>query len=131
MGHARTYLSMDIIRRILEDYFKYDVLFVQNITDIDDKIILRARQQYLFENLKKETAQLDKETMTLVQEAWLEFANQKLKKLDPALVKLATENWPEFKEKMTPEEVAKAVVLDEKFKMIYSALVRWYLLMPK
>lgn len=29
---------MDIIRRILEDYFKYDVLFVQNVTDIDDKV---------------------------------------------------------------------------------------------
>lgn len=29
---------MDIIRRVLEDYFKYDVLFVQNVTDIDDKV---------------------------------------------------------------------------------------------
>lgn len=126
MGHARTYLSMDIIRRVLEDYFKYDVLFVQNITDIDDKIILRARQQYLFENLKKETTQLDKPITNLVQEAWLEFANAKLKKLDPALVKLATENWAKFEEKMTPEEVGKAIVLDEKFKMIYSALVRYF-----
>jgi cysteinyl-tRNA synthetase len=88
---------------------------------------LRARQQYLFENLKKETAQLDKEIMKLVEEAWLEFANQKLKKLDSALVKLATEDWSEFKQKMTPEEVAKAVILDEKFKMIYSALVRYTL----
>lgn len=34
----RTYLAMDIIRRVLEDYFKYDVLFVQNVTDIDDKV---------------------------------------------------------------------------------------------
>ncbi|CAO3582157.1 unnamed protein product [Absidia cylindrospora] len=55
MGHARTYLAMDIIRRVLEDYFKYDVLFVQNVTDIDDKIIIRARQQYLFNNLKQST----------------------------------------------------------------------------
>ncbi|KAK4514775.1 Pre-mRNA-splicing factor SYF2 [Mucor velutinosus] len=122
MGHARTYLSMDIIRRVLEDYFKYDVLFVQNVTDIDDKIILRARQQYLFENLKKETTQLDENIIRQTEEAWLEFANAKLKKLDASLVSLATSNWPEFIKKMTPEEVAKALVLDEKYKMISSAL---------
>ncbi|GAN06823.1 cysteinyl-tRNA synthetase [Mucor ambiguus] len=122
MGHARTYLSMDIIRRVLEDYFKYDVLFVQNVTDIDDKIILRARQQYLFDNLKTETTQLDENTIRQTEEAWLEFANAKLKKLDASLVSLATSNWPEFVKKMTPEEVTKALVLDEKYKMISSAL---------
>ncbi|KAI8075340.1 cysteinyl-tRNA synthetase [Gilbertella persicaria] len=122
MGHARTYLSMDIIRRVLEDYFKYDVLFVQNITDIDDKIILRARQQYLFENLKKETTALDQTIIQQTEEAWLEYANAKLKKLNATLVSLATSNWTEFAQTMTPEEVAKAVVLDEKFKMIYTAL---------
>lgn len=37
----RTYLSQDIIMRILRDYFNYDVQFVMNITDIDDKIIKR------------------------------------------------------------------------------------------
>ena len=38
MGHARNYLTQDIIRRILRDYFGYDVNFVMNITDIDDKV---------------------------------------------------------------------------------------------
>lgn len=38
---CRTYLSQDIIMRILRDYFNYDVQFVMNITDIDDKIIKR------------------------------------------------------------------------------------------
>ena len=37
----RTYLSQDIIMRILRDYFNYYVVFVMNITDIDDKIINR------------------------------------------------------------------------------------------
>ena len=94
MGHARAYLTMDIMRRILEDYFQYEV-FLQargplrgylahaterertfafgarrhdagarassrpcassrharalqvNVTDIDDKIIKRARQNKL------------------------------------------------------------------------------------
>ena len=29
-------------------YFNYEVYYVMNITDIDDKIIRRARCQYLF-----------------------------------------------------------------------------------
>ena len=38
-GHARCYIVLDTIRRIMRDYFRYDVNFVMNITDIDDKII--------------------------------------------------------------------------------------------
>ncbi|GME83510.1 unnamed protein product [Ambrosiozyma monospora] len=48
MGHARNYVTIDINRRILQDYFGYNVKFIQNVTDIDDKIILKARQEYLF-----------------------------------------------------------------------------------
>lgn len=47
MGHARNYVSTDLCRRILQDYFGYGVLFIQNVTDIDDKIILAARQEHL------------------------------------------------------------------------------------
>lgn len=50
MGHARNYVSTDINRRVLQDYFGYDVKFVQNVTDIDDKIIIAARQLHLFED---------------------------------------------------------------------------------
>ncbi|XP_043915332.1 cysteine--tRNA ligase, cytoplasmic [Protopterus annectens] len=53
MGHARSYISFDILRRILKDYFKYDLFYCMNITDIDDKIIKRARQNYLFEQYQK------------------------------------------------------------------------------
>lgn len=42
MGHARTYIGFDIIRRILTDYFGYNVHLAMNITDIDDKIINKA-----------------------------------------------------------------------------------------
>ncbi|KAM9910979.1 hypothetical protein OXX69_003960 [Metschnikowia pulcherrima] len=49
MGHARNYVCSDICRRILRDYFGYNINFVQNVTDIDDKIIVAARQQHLFE----------------------------------------------------------------------------------
>ena len=44
IGHARTYLSQDLIRRILTDYFGYNVFLCMNITDIDDKIIQRANE---------------------------------------------------------------------------------------
>ncbi|XP_070558750.1 cysteine--tRNA ligase, cytoplasmic-like [Ptychodera flava] len=53
MGHARSYISFDILRRVMSQYFNYDVLYCMNITDIDDKIIKRARQNYLFEEYKK------------------------------------------------------------------------------
>jgi len=44
MGHARTYLGFDIIRRIMSSYFGYDITLVMNITDLDDKIIERANE---------------------------------------------------------------------------------------
>ncbi|EEC50338.1 predicted protein [Phaeodactylum tricornutum CCAP 1055/1] len=47
MGHARTYLGFDIIRRILERHFGYHVTLVMNVTDIDDKIIERAAEQHV------------------------------------------------------------------------------------
>ena len=60
MGHARTYLSFDIVRRVIQNYFGYDVFYVMNITDIDDKIIKRARQNYLYDNFVAENPALDK-----------------------------------------------------------------------
>ncbi|MDR2586868.1 MAG: cysteine--tRNA ligase [Coriobacteriales bacterium] len=44
IGNARTFLSFDVIRRYLE-YVGYEVTFVQNITDVDDKIIKRANEE--------------------------------------------------------------------------------------
>jgi len=54
MGHARAYLTMDILRRIMEDYFGYDITYHLNITDIDDKIILRARRNKLLDDYEAE-----------------------------------------------------------------------------
>lgn len=44
IGHARTYISFDIIRKVLTEYYGYDVVLTMNITDIDDKIITRAAE---------------------------------------------------------------------------------------
>jgi len=44
IGHARTYLAFDIIRRYFE-YIGYNVKYIQNITDVDDKIIAAANKE--------------------------------------------------------------------------------------
>lgn len=44
IGNARTFLTFDVMRRYLE-YRGYEVTFVQNITDVDDKIINRAAEE--------------------------------------------------------------------------------------
>ena len=55
MGHARTYLSFDILVRYLR-HLGFDVKYVRNITDIDDKIIARANENgETFEALTKRT----------------------------------------------------------------------------
>lgn len=43
IGHARSSLVFDVVRRYLE-YKGFNVLFVKNFTDIDDKIIARAQK---------------------------------------------------------------------------------------
>ena len=44
IGNARTFLSFDVIRRYLE-HRGFQVTFVQNITDVDDKIIKQASEE--------------------------------------------------------------------------------------
>jgi cysteinyl-tRNA synthetase len=46
LGHARSYIVWDTVRRYLQ-WRGYDVQFVQNFTDIDDKIIKRSHEENL------------------------------------------------------------------------------------
>ncbi|KAM0328800.1 hypothetical protein ACHAQA_005214 [Verticillium albo-atrum] len=77
LGHARNYVSTDIIRRILLHYFKADLNFVMNITDIDDKIIIKARRQRLLELEKKKTYSAD-EIAKLGLDAFRAYAEKSL-----------------------------------------------------
>ena len=43
LGHARSFLFFDVLRRYLE-YSGYEVTYVQNVTDIDDRSINRAKE---------------------------------------------------------------------------------------
>jgi cysteinyl-tRNA synthetase len=44
IGNARAFITFDVLRRYLE-YRGHKVVYVQNITDIDDKIIIRAQEE--------------------------------------------------------------------------------------
>lgn len=44
LGHAKTYLAYDVIARWLR-YRGYDLFYLMNITDVDDKIIKRAKER--------------------------------------------------------------------------------------
>jgi L-cysteine:1D-myo-inositol 2-amino-2-deoxy-alpha-D-glucopyranoside ligase len=43
LGHAFTYLSFDVLRRYLE-FLGHRVVYVQNVTDVDDDMLRRARE---------------------------------------------------------------------------------------
>ncbi|EGO25879.1 hypothetical protein SERLADRAFT_437591 [Serpula lacrymans var. lacrymans S7.9] len=131
MGHARNYVTQDILRRIMTDYFGYDVHFVQNVTDIDDKIILRARQNHLFNKFRSETTSLSPELIAQIQEAWSIYVHEKISKGLPESERPSNgdeaKSWPRladlFKDKAWKQECLKR---DEKFDMHFSAANKAY-----
>ncbi|MFA4889855.1 MAG: cysteine--tRNA ligase [Candidatus Omnitrophota bacterium] len=50
IGHARSAYIFDVIRRYLI-YKGYKVTFVRNVTDVDDKIIVKAKEEFPEEDL--------------------------------------------------------------------------------
>ncbi|KAJ1330157.1 cysteine-tRNA ligase [Batrachochytrium salamandrivorans] len=77
LTRKKNVFSFDIVRRIMTDYFGYDLQYVMNITDIDDKIIVSARQKHLFSKYCADHPTLDADH------------------LDKHLVN-AADNWDEF-----------------------------------
>ena len=100
VGHARTYLTFDIMRRIMEEYFGYDVMFQVNITDIDDKIIMRARQNHLVAQYVEQNKGDRKKVVEDCDAAMLVFS----KKLDAKLEEL---NVPSTDPRVEAERVEK------------------------
>ncbi|PAV18442.1 cysteinyl-trna synthetase [Pyrrhoderma noxium] len=129
MGHARNYVTQDILRRIMVDYFGYDVHFVMNITDIDDKIIRRSREAHLLEKYRENTKELSKELITEVEEAWKEYLHSQLSKSldDVELPKKGSEleSWKYLLEKSQDMEwKGERLKRDEKFDMHLKALLK-------
>ena len=48
-----------LIWLLWQDYFDYNVTYVMNITDVDDKIINRARRNYLLDQYRNSATDLD------------------------------------------------------------------------
>ncbi|WP_026478119.1 cysteine--tRNA ligase [Alkaliphilus transvaalensis] len=46
IGNARTFMTFDAMRRYFQ-YRGYEVTFVQNFTDVDDKIIQKAKEEHI------------------------------------------------------------------------------------
>ncbi len=72
IGHTRTYIAFDVIKR----YFilkGYNVYHIQNITDVDDKILKRARETV--SDPKKLTEQFHNEALELFHQLGILRAN--------------------------------------------------------
>ncbi|RDX40694.1 cysteinyl-tRNA synthetase [Lentinus brumalis] len=126
MGHARNYVTQDILRRIMTDYFRYDVHFVMNITDIDDKIILRARHNHLISKLLSDTTALTPALVEQVRAAWVSYVQSKVGKGLPESERPAAgsefEAWPALVERFGDRAWRQAnLQRDEKFEMHFNA----------
>jgi len=82
IGHARTIIVFDVLRKYLESK-KIDVYFIQNFTDVDDKIINKAKS----------------ENMT-AQEVSAKYINNYFEDFDALNVKRAS-NYPKATEHIT------------------------------
>jgi len=72
IGHGRTFVSFDVISRYLR-FLGYDLNFVRNITDIDDKIIKRAAEN---------GESCESLTERLIQDMYLDFDALNMKRPD-------------------------------------------------
>ncbi|MDA9556003.1 cysteine--tRNA ligase [Vibrio sp.] len=72
IGHGRTFVSFDVVTRYLR-FLGYDLTYVRNITDIDDKIIKRATEN-------NETC--DQLTTRMINEMYADFDALNIKRPD-------------------------------------------------
>ena len=80
LGHARAYVAFDVLARYLK-HLGYEVNYVRNITDIDDKIITRANEN------GESTDSLVERTITQMHEDF-----NSLNLLPPSIEPRATQN---------------------------------------
>ncbi len=73
IGHARSAYIFDVIRRYLIKYKEYKVKFVRNVTDVDDKIINRAKEESKGENLNSAVKKIAAKYLSAYHEALKEL----------------------------------------------------------
>jgi len=112
-GHARNYVTFDVIRRILEDYFNYDVYAVMNITDVDDKIILRARKNHLLKLYEEEHANLTTQVLDDIAEGFDDYRQDLGKKIQELEAEIAQLVARKKKNKTVEKEAEKKLLADK------------------
>ncbi|TEB30384.1 hypothetical protein FA13DRAFT_1733695, partial [Coprinellus micaceus] len=78
LGHARNYVAQDVIRRVLADYFGYNIHYVMNVTDIDDKIIGRTREQYFLEKFSSTHTRLSSDLLSEIEILLKQFLSSRI-----------------------------------------------------
>ncbi|KAJ5238964.1 hypothetical protein N7468_003583 [Penicillium chermesinum] len=96
LGHARNYVTTDIIRRIMRDYFKFDVHFVMNITDVDDKVCFANFPFIFFNEFIGVNPTISSEVLDTANAAYSAYLKKNLPLLSPDL---APSNYKEEVEK--------------------------------
>ena len=84
IGNARTFISFDVVRRYLQ-WRGFEVIYVSNITDVDDKIIARAHEE----------GRMASEVAAEYTEAFIEDMRA-INVLDPTIRPKATQEIPEM-----------------------------------
>jgi cysteinyl-tRNA synthetase len=98
IGHASSYVKLDILQRVLRNYFNINLVTAMNITDIDDKIIQRGKETG--KNWKNLAQQYE-------DEFWKDM--KKLNVKMPNLIVRVSDNMPkiiEFIQKLLKEDLA-------------------------
>ncbi len=109
----RNYVTFDVIRRILEDYFNYDVYAVMNITDVDDKIILRARKNHLVKLYEETHATLTAQVFEDIAEGFADYRKDLEKKIQELEVEIAQLVARKKKNKTFEKEAEKKLLADK------------------
>jgi cysteinyl-tRNA synthetase len=109
LGHARNYISIDILRRILRDYFGYEITFTMNITDVDDKIIVGAREEYFIKKYLEEHPEVNAQVVQDVNTAfvWYLYKNPAffINEEDPVMKQKTRKHMlNRLREHLSPEE---------------------------
>lgn len=102
LGHARTYISFDIIRRVMI-YLGYNIIYAMNITDIDDKIINKVKiiqlcKEFLKDNFNENMYIQDMEKIVIDNNLNEKFINMKLDKIifEKFIKKMEYEFWKDM-----------------------------------
>jgi len=81
LGHARSHFSTNIILCILKIYFRFDVRFMMNIADVDDKLIEWARRLHSSIIYKDEYTKITPEEIAFPIAAYASCVSDKLPQL--------------------------------------------------